>query len=64
MTDNIKYYVFGPKINFKIAETVIDGYHIEVDGYTFEQVSKPPRGRSIYRRLMSMDEQTKLVLYN
>jgi hypothetical protein len=58
------FYVPGLKITAKIADTVIDGQHIEVDGDRYERVSKRPTGRRVMRRLRSIDESTQITIYS
>jgi hypothetical protein len=58
-----KYYVPSSKINAKISDTVLEGMHIEIDGLTFQQLSKKPRGRSIQRKLLNETSYTRLVIY-
>tara|TARA_R100000951_G_C2644918_1_gene182239 strand:- start:1430 stop:1624 length:195 start_codon:yes stop_codon:yes gene_type:complete len=58
-----KYYVPSSKINAKISDTVLEGMHIEIDGLTFQQLSKKPRGRSIQRKLLNEKSHTRLVIY-
>jgi|GEM_PF-1425960 len=57
------YYVSSLKINSKISDTVIEGKHIEIDGITFQRLSRKPRGRAIERRLLNMDSRLRLVIY-
>lgn len=61
---NKLYYVAADKITQRISEDVQPGNHIRVNGIRFELVSKRPLGKTIYKRLRSMDEQTQLVVYN
>lgn len=58
------YYVRANKINARIAELVIDGNHIEIDGYKFEKLFRKPRGRSIERKLKNMDTQERIIIYS
>ena len=58
------YFLRSYKINHRTIDSVMDGYHIEVEGYRYERLNAKPRGRSIEKRLRSMDEQTQLVLYS
>lgn len=60
---NELYYFPKVRVNAKIAELVNPGNHIEIDNYTFENLIRKPKGRSIARRLTSMDEQTKIIIY-
>ena len=61
---NELYYIPSVKINAKVADLVIPGNHIRIDGYQFERVIRKPRGRSIKRTLRSMDEKTCIKLYS
>tara|TARA_X000001316_G_scaffold7134_1_gene1788 strand:+ start:226 stop:414 length:189 start_codon:yes stop_codon:yes gene_type:complete len=61
---NELYYFPKVKVNAKIAEIINPGYHIEIDGYRYENIIRKPRGRSILRRLRSMDEQTSITIYS
>lgn len=58
------YYVTASKINARIADTVIPGYPINMDGYLYEKVRTPPRGRRIVRRLLNTETQTRIVIYS
>ena len=61
---NKLYYVAADKITQRISEDVLPGNHIRLNGLRFELVSKRPLGKTIYKKLRSMDEQTKMVIYN
>lgn len=61
---NKLYYVAADKITQRISEDVCPGNHIRLNGLRFELVSKRPLGKTIYKRLRSMDEQTKMTIYN
>ncbi len=43
------YYVPSLRVNSKISDLVIEGNHIELDGITYQRLSRKPRGRSIKR---------------
>jgi hypothetical protein len=47
-----------------ISDTVIPGNHIKINGYTFEQVSRAPRGRRITRKLINEEKQERIVIYS
>jgi hypothetical protein len=57
------YYVSSLRINSKISDTVIEGKHIEIDGITFQRLSRKPRGRSIERKLLNINSNLRLVIY-
>lgn len=58
-----KYYILYSKINARIAETVLSGYHIKVDDITYERVSRRPLGKKVVKRLLNTSTNEKLVLY-
>jgi hypothetical protein len=58
------YYVAADKITHRISEDVLPGNHIRLNGLRFELISKRPLGKSVYKRLRSMDEKTQLIIYN
>ena len=57
-------YVPRAKMTYRMAETVVDGYHIKIDNYTFERVSKKPQGRSIKHSLLNQDQTERWIIYN
>jgi len=60
---NELYYFPKARANAKITEIINPGYHIEIDGYVYENLIRKPKGRSIQRRLRSMDELTSITIY-
>ena len=58
------YYVPSLRINSKISELVIEGNHIEFDGITYQRLSRKPRGRSIKRKLKSLESNTRILIYS
>lgn len=59
---NELFFVPAVKINARIADTVIVGSHIKINDYTYERVSRRPKGRSILRKLQNSD--TRLTIYS
>lgn len=57
-------FVPSTKINAKVAETVIPGNHITLNGLTYQMVSKRPLGRRVLRRLQNLSTNTKIVIYS
>ena len=47
------YFFPRVKMNAKIVDSVIPGSHIVIEDYTYEMLSKKPRGRSIERTLIN-----------
>jgi hypothetical protein len=60
---NELYYFPTVKVNAKIAETVIEGNYMEMEGYRYELLSRKPRGRSIARRLINESTNTRMIIY-
>jgi|TARA_R110001592_G_C13113550_1_gene745174 hypothetical protein len=60
---NELYYFPSIKMNAKISEIVEDGFPIEMEGYKYERLLRKPRGRSILRRLVNENTQTRLIIY-
>jgi len=57
------YFIPATKINARISETVLPGYHIMVDGLTFEQTSKRPFGKTLKRSLVNEAKQERILIY-
>jgi len=51
-------------MNARIAETVIEGDPISINGTNYERVSRAPIGRQVVRRLRATDESKRIVIYN
>jgi hypothetical protein len=60
---NELYYFPKVRANAKITEIINPGKHIEIDSYIYENLVRKPKGRSIARRLLSTDEQTRIIIY-
>ncbi len=58
------YYVPSLRVNSKISDLVIEGNHIELDGITYQRLSRKPRGRSIKRKLKSLESNTRILIYS
>lgn len=58
------FYVPATKINARIADTVVEGYPIMIDGYQYEKVNRAPRGRRILRKLVNEEKQERIVIYS
>ncbi len=61
---NKSYYVASTRISPKIADLVEYGYHILVEGITYERLKSAPRGRSIKRRLTNTQTEEQIVIFN
>ena len=57
------YFFPRVKMNARIIDSVIDGSHIVLEDYTYDMLSKKPRGRSIDRTLINEDLQTRITNY-
>jgi hypothetical protein len=62
--ENKSYYILSVKVNPLIADTVMPGRHIIMNGYTFEQLSKKPKGRSIFKKIRNKVTGVTLIIYN
>jgi len=60
---NKLFFVPSTKINARIAETVITGQHITIEGLTYQMVSKRPQGRRVLRKLQNLDTNTQITIY-
>ena len=58
------YFIKPYKVNHKTVDNLIEGGHITLEDRRYEQLSTKPRGRSIFKKLLSMDEKTRLVIYS
>ena len=58
------YYIPQWRMNARIAETVIEGDPISINGTNYERVSRAPIGRQVVRRLRATDEAKRIVIYN
>jgi|TARA_B110000908_G_scaffold46387_1_gene56546 hypothetical protein len=58
------YYVPSMKVNSKVSDLVIEGNHIEIAGITYQRLSRKPRGRSVKRKLISKESNTRIVIYS
>lgn len=57
------YFYPATKLNARISETVISGYHIVIDGITYEQTSRRPAGKSLKRSLVNEAKQERILIY-
>ena len=57
------YFIAPTKINARISDSVLSGYHIVVDGLTYEQTSKRPFGKSLKRSLINETKQERILIY-
>jgi len=60
---NKLYFISPSRINSRISETVLPGYHIAIDGLIYEQTSKRPQGKSLQRSLVNLDKQERVLIY-
>lgn len=58
------FFVPSTKINARIADSVIPGSHITVEGLTYQMVSRRPQGRRVIRKLLNENTQTKITIYS
>lgn len=58
------YYIPSLKVNAKVVDLVIEGNHIEIEGITYQRLSKKPRGRSVKRKLQGDKVQQRILIYS
>lgn len=58
------FYVPSLKITYKIAEDVVPGNHIMVQGSRYELLNKRPLGRRVKRNLVSVSKDEKIILFS
>lgn len=58
------YFIRATKINARVADLVIEGKHITIDGYKFERLERKPRGRVIERKLQNIEKQLRFLIYS
>ena len=58
------YYIPSHRMNARIAETVLEGEDITIEGVTYQRLSRAPIGKSIKRRLRKTDETQRIVIYS
>lgn len=56
------FYISSMRSNAMIDE-LMTGSSIKLEGRTYNQLIRAPRGKRILRRLMNMDESEKIVIY-
>ena len=56
------YYISPMRSNAMIEETMT-GQTIVIDGMTYAEVSRPPRGKRILRKLQSVEGEEKIRIY-
>ena len=57
------YYIAQHRINARISDSVISGYHIKVGEYVYELISRAPAGRRVLKKFRSLDDKKQLVIY-
>lgn len=57
------YFIPSLKINARVSELVIQGNHIEIEGITYQRLSRKPRGRSVSRKLLNESTNTRIIVY-
>ena len=60
---NKLFFVPSTKINARIADTVISGQHITIEGLTYQMVSRRPQGRRVLRKLQNLNTNTQITIY-
>ena len=58
------HYVPAVKMNARLEEIKVSGYHISIGDYTYERVSRRPIGRSVFRKLFNTESEEQIIIYN
>ena len=58
------FYIPSLKVNAKVSDLVIEGNHIEIEGITYQRLTRKPRGRSLKRKLKSLKSNTRILIYS
>jgi len=58
------FFIPSHKVTPVVAELVEEGNHITLDGLTYQKLSRKPRGRIVRRKLQSLDESTRILIYS
>ena len=60
-----KYFISPLKVKGAVVDTVLEmGEQIKMEGRTYVQVSRKPRGRNILRRLKSVNGNDNFIIYS
>lgn len=57
------YFTPSLKVNSKVVDLVIPGNHLEIDRITYQRLSRKPRGRTIKRKMKSLNSETTIIIY-
>lgn len=57
------FYISAMRSNAMIDE-LMTGTSIKLEGRTYHQLTRAPRGKRIFKKLISLDESEKLVIYS
>ena len=57
------YYVPSTRITSRIADLVMQGWQIGIDGYHYDRLSRRPKGRAIMQRLVNEEKQQRIIIY-
>lgn len=57
-----RYFIAKSQLTSKIALTVLEGETITLEGITYLELNKKPRGKTILRRLQKVEDVAKQIL--
>lgn len=57
------YFLSALKISAKTSDLVMPGSHITIQNYRYEQLSRKPKGRTIYKKLQNPDTGERFIIY-
>lgn len=60
----VKSFYISPMRSNAMIDELMTGSSIKLEGRTYHQLSRAPRGKRIIKRLRSLDEKEKIVIYS
>lgn len=58
-----RYFITKSQLTPKIALTVVEGETINLEGKTYLEISKKPRGKSVIKTLRKLEEDLQIIIY-
>jgi len=57
------FFILATRMNARIADTVISGGHISLEGFTYLQLTRRPIGKNLKRSLVNEETQERILIY-
>lgn len=58
-----RYFITKSQLTPKIALTVVEGETINLEGETYLEISKKPRGKSVIKTLRKLEDDSQIIIY-